>query len=333
MSSEYATSGLRLSGRYTSARNVVISIAHAVLAAADGAEALALEPDRVGPRPHELLDDVGAGVGREVDVGRLAVAHVRSRKASRTLPAHEEALVAGVDEQARELLRGRRGVEQRPQAGRERGHRHHSRRLGTRTTRTNSPAPPSRATRSARSTTVAGVDGAPTCSRLGCDEPAVAVFAFDAPRVPRVARPARTRPGRGRRGALRTPRRPHVTARGAGTSSTGAAPESRLWIGSPARRRRPRHRGPRRRTGAPRRARAAPGPRCRSTARARTASRRARGGPHDRDPCRRRRRIPTPIRRRGRPTTDPGPSSSTCSTPARRCSRARSSRRAATTTS
>jgi hypothetical protein len=30
------------------------------------------------------------------------------------------------------------------------------------------------------STTVEIVDGAPTCSRLGCDEPAVAVFAFDA---------------------------------------------------------------------------------------------------------------------------------------------------------
>jgi hypothetical protein len=32
----------------------------------------------------------------------------------------------------------------------------------------------------ARSTTVALVDGGPTCSRLGCDELAVAVFAFDA---------------------------------------------------------------------------------------------------------------------------------------------------------
>jgi hypothetical protein len=30
------------------------------------------------------------------------------------------------------------------------------------------------------STTVAGVDGAPICSRLGCDELAVAVFGFDA---------------------------------------------------------------------------------------------------------------------------------------------------------
>ena len=103
MSSEYATSGLRLSGRYTSARNVVISMRDAVLAAADGAEALALEPDVVGPRAHELLDDLGTGVGGDVDVG-LVVAHARSRKRVADAPAHEEALVPGVGEQARELL-------------------------------------------------------------------------------------------------------------------------------------------------------------------------------------------------------------------------------------
>ena len=63
---------------------------------------------------------------------------VRSRNASRTLPAHEVALVAGVGEQARELLQRRRLVEQRAQAGRERGHRLHSRRHRARAARTTS---------------------------------------------------------------------------------------------------------------------------------------------------------------------------------------------------
>ena len=49
----------------------------AVLLAADGAEALPLEPHVVGPRPHEPLDDVGAGVGGDVDVG--ASSRVRGR--------------------------------------------------------------------------------------------------------------------------------------------------------------------------------------------------------------------------------------------------------------
>ena len=70
MSSENVTSGLRLSGRYTSARNVVISKRLAVLLAADRAEALALQPHRVGPRPHDRFDRVGPRVGRDVDVVR-----------------------------------------------------------------------------------------------------------------------------------------------------------------------------------------------------------------------------------------------------------------------
>ena len=62
----------------------MISMRSAVARRADGAEALALEPDVRRPTPRRpLLDDVGAGVGREVDVG---VGRSRSRKASRTVP-------------------------------------------------------------------------------------------------------------------------------------------------------------------------------------------------------------------------------------------------------
>ena len=112
MSSENVTSGLRLSGWYTSARNVVISKRLAVLLAADRAEALALQPDRVGPVAHDRLDGVGAGVGRDVDVVSRAepveerVAHDPAdevRAMSRGLEPARERLGRGVGlQEARE---------------------------------------------------------------------------------------------------------------------------------------------------------------------------------------------------------------------------------------
>src|SRR5207244_4335301 len=56
-------------------------------------------------------------------------------------------------------------------------HQHHSRRLGRVNTESCAPS----RVGAIASATVAGVDGAPICcSRLGCGEPAVAVFGFDA---------------------------------------------------------------------------------------------------------------------------------------------------------
>ena len=90
--------------------------------------------------------------------------------------ADEVALVPGVGEQARQLLHRRRRVEQRLETGRERGHSHHCRRPERQTRETYARIPtgpgPLRYVRS--------VEPAPACSRLGCDEAAVAVFAFDA---------------------------------------------------------------------------------------------------------------------------------------------------------
>ena len=71
MVGENTTSGLRLSGRYTSAGNVVISRTRAVLAAPDS-QPLPLEPDGIGPRPHDRFHDVDHA-GREVDVDVFVV--------------------------------------------------------------------------------------------------------------------------------------------------------------------------------------------------------------------------------------------------------------------
>ena len=116
--------------------------------------------------------------------------------------------MARVGEQARQLLRGRSRVEQRAEAGRDRGHRHHSRRPGPATGET-MPGPSLRPV--ARSATFAGVDGIISCSRLGCSEPAVAVFAFDARECLVWLDPIST-PGRGAGVLCDTPRRPHVAA-------------------------------------------------------------------------------------------------------------------------
>ena len=125
-----------------------------VLAAPDRAEALSLEPDRIGPRSYETFDDVGPGVGGDVDVGNLAVAQRAVEERVAHAPADQVALVAGVGEQARELLHRRRRVEQRGQAGREQGHRLHSRPHRRARREPRCPSAPSRIT-SARSATVA----------------------------------------------------------------------------------------------------------------------------------------------------------------------------------
>ena len=104
MSSANATSGLRLSGRYTSARKVVISKSRVVLPAADGPEPLALEPHLVGPVPHETLHLVRPGVGGDVDVAFLVRAQVE--EGIPDAPADEEALVAGRYQPPGQLLGG-----------------------------------------------------------------------------------------------------------------------------------------------------------------------------------------------------------------------------------
>ncbi len=72
----------------------------AVLLAPDGAEALTLQPDRVGPRTHQCLDRVGAGTGGDVDVGDVAVEQCVTDAAP-----DEIHLMAGGLEARRELLR------------------------------------------------------------------------------------------------------------------------------------------------------------------------------------------------------------------------------------
>ena len=128
--------------------------------------------------------------------------------------------MARLGEQARELLRGRRGVEQRPEAGRDRGHRHHSRPLGRR--------PPSetmaaslRPERMLRYLRRSGRRGHPRCSRSAAASPRSRVVRVRRPGVPRVARPA-LRPGPRRRGAVRTSTPTACPRLGAGTCSTGA---------------------------------------------------------------------------------------------------------------
>ncbi len=219
-SSEYFTSGLRLSGRYTSARNVVISITVSSLRHPDRAEPLPLEPDRVGPTADDLLHRVGTRVGGEVDVGSLAVARHPIEERVAHAPAYEVALVARVGDQARELLRRPRRVEQRLETGRDRGHSHHCRRPGRSNLR-NLPAHPNRAARaplpSARGRcTYLLTSRVRRGGRLG--------LRVRRARVPRVARP-HLHPGSRRRSALPTPRRPALPAARAGTSSTAAPPK------------------------------------------------------------------------------------------------------------
>src|SRR5262249_46697192 len=88
----------------------------AALLAADRAEPPALEPNVVGPAADEALDLVRPGVRGHVDV-RLRV----GRSVDERVPD------AAADEQARQLLDRRRGIEERPQARRDRGHGIHSR--------------------------------------------------------------------------------------------------------------------------------------------------------------------------------------------------------------
>ncbi len=142
-----------------------------VLAAPDRAEALTLEPHRIGPPAARWLHRVGPRVRGDVDVGALAIEEGVAHAA-----ADEVALVPGVGEQPRQLLRRRLRVEQRLETGRDRGHSHHCRLLGDQTCETSARIPtgpgPLRYVRS--------VEPAPACSRLGCDQSAVAMFAFDA---------------------------------------------------------------------------------------------------------------------------------------------------------
>ena len=155
--------------------------AHAVLAAADGAEALALEPDRVGPRPHDALDDVGTGVGRDVDVGPVVApygrgtrrARCRRRGSTRGRRRRAGARAAAPATKRRAAGAGGAGnADIGPILAR----------IGARTRTTSLSAPPSRSAIPRRRTLHYRrlVDGAPNCSRLGCDEPATTVFAFDA---------------------------------------------------------------------------------------------------------------------------------------------------------
>ena len=84
---------------------MVISIGTPSLQQADGAEALALEPHVVGPPAHERFDGLRPGVRREVELEAAGAGTPEEGVAHRT--ADQEALVAGVDEPPRDLLRGR----------------------------------------------------------------------------------------------------------------------------------------------------------------------------------------------------------------------------------
>ena len=91
MSSAYVTSGLRLSGRYTSARNVVIS-------KVSPSFSQPMVPNR-WPWVHtssahgrdQLDDRLGTGIGRDVDVGPIATVEERVAHAA----ADEEGPVSG----------------------------------------------------------------------------------------------------------------------------------------------------------------------------------------------------------------------------------------------
>src|SRR5205814_8106576 len=71
-----------------------------VLAGADRAEALALQPQRVGPAPDDGLSLLGPRVGREVPLGPLPA---QDRVANRT--AHEVEVLAGGLESLRDRAR------------------------------------------------------------------------------------------------------------------------------------------------------------------------------------------------------------------------------------
>ena len=95
----------------------------AFLLAADGAEALSLQPHVVGPRAHDALDRIRARARGDVDVGGRTIEQRVTHAA-----ADEEALVPRLGEQPRELLDRRRRVEVRAQSGGSVGHADHSRR-------------------------------------------------------------------------------------------------------------------------------------------------------------------------------------------------------------
>ena len=118
MSSAKATSGLRLSGRYTSARNVVISNSTPSISAPT-------VPKRL-PWSHTL--SVSPRSTCSTSSGRASVVTSMSRVGApieegvADAPADQVALVPGRDEAVRERTDGRSLVEQRPQPRRDGGH-------------------------------------------------------------------------------------------------------------------------------------------------------------------------------------------------------------------
>ena len=116
-SSAKATPGLRESGRYTSARNVVTSNSTPSISAPTVPNCLPWSHTLSVSPPQHLLDLVGAGVGGDVDVGRPPI-----EEGVADAPADQVALVPGRDEAVRERTDGRSLVEQRPQPRRDGGH-------------------------------------------------------------------------------------------------------------------------------------------------------------------------------------------------------------------
>ena len=251
--------------------------------------------------------------------GRAFVAKSSSRPSGAGTPeegvahraAHEEALVAGVDEPARDLLRGRRQGRAAAADARERWSSVPFSPLGGEPRRNPFPSRASAVstTRRDHSATVAAMRM--RCSRVGCGGHAVASFCFDGRAALGVARPARPRPRGGRRGALRPSRR-HAHA-AEGLAPPGPPHPDPEPLGRPADRRRhsppaaPDGRGP----GAEPRTRRGPGARPGAAHRSAAVPDRGRR-PAPRRPSRATSRRPT------RPT------STSSSTRAHRCWRARS---------
>jgi hypothetical protein len=103
------------------------------------------------------------------------------------------------------------------------------------------------------------VDGVVTCSRLGCNEPAVAMFAFDARESLVWLDPIDT-PGRGA-GLLCLQHADRLSPPRGWTLLDRRGAESRLWLGPPASATASEGRTPRREAPARSRPRTAPGPR------------------------------------------------------------------------
>ena len=125
MSSANVTSGLRLSGWYTSPRNVVISMRRPSFWAADRAEALALEPHVVGP--------AAARCPRRRRGGRRWRGRRRRRRRGRgrrraPVPPDQVALVPGRDETVGELPGRGAGLEVAARSRAGTSIDHHSRR-------------------------------------------------------------------------------------------------------------------------------------------------------------------------------------------------------------